>query len=161
MRRSLPYRIFSRSQRTPVFFKENILIRYLCLPCEVSGLLALVVIFLLFLLGGCGPVYRTVYTYQPPQDAQGMHCTMLCENIRMQCRTNETYRIQSCEDENRIAHLEYERCVVMEYDYCWDNWTMFCGMGNYKRCDTDYRLCYQNCGGQIFSREVCVSGCDR
>lgn len=127
-------------------------------PLTWAGILLL---SLLYLLSACGPVYRVEYTYQPPQDAMGTNCILLCENIKMQCRTNEKYRIQSCEDQNRIARLEYERCVAVGYDYCWDDWTMFCGMENYQRCDADYRQCYQNCGGQIFSREVCVSGCDR
>ncbi len=118
------------------------------------------VLLFVVLLAGCGPVYRTEYSYQPPQDPQGRNCLMQCENMRMQCRTNEDYRLRSCEDQNRIARLEYDNCMAMKYDRCRDNST-YCGSSDYERCDMDYRLCYQNCGGIISSREICVYGCEK
>lgn len=111
-------------------------------------------------LSGCGPVYKTVYSYRPPASPQGQICIMQCDNIKRQCYTHEDFRVRACEDENRIARLEYERCASMGYDRCWDR-SAFCNSGNYWYCDEEYRICYQNCGGFISSREICVSGCEK
>ncbi len=114
---------------------------------------------LLFLIG-CGPVYKTEYTYRPPQGPQALNCIMQCDNIKRQCYTNEDFSVRACEDENRIARLEYERCVSMKYDRCWDR-SYYCNSADYLYCDEEYRICYQNCGGLITSREICVSGCEK
>lgn len=111
-------------------------------------------------LAGCGPVYKTEYSYRPPQSPQGQACIMQCDNMKRQCYIYEDFRVRACEDENRIARLEYERCLSMNYDRCWDM-SSFCSSADYRHCDEEYRLCYQNCGGLITSREICVSGCEK
>lgn len=114
---------------------------------------------LLLFVSGCGPRYKTQYTYQPPASPEGKNCMLQCDNIKQQCRTNEDYRYRACESENRVARLEYSNCISEKRDHCFDR-SQFCGSRNYKRCDADYRICYQNCGGIVTSSLVCVSGCE-
>ncbi|MBU1231606.1 MAG: hypothetical protein KKC77_01880 [Proteobacteria bacterium] len=116
--------------------------------------------WLLLFLFGCGPVYKTEYTYRPPQSPQGQTCIMQCEKIKRHCYTNEEFRVRACEDENMIARLEYDRCISMNYERCWDR-SAYCNSANYEYCDEEYRICYQNCGGLVSGREICVSGCDK
>lgn len=125
---------------------------------NIAGMLSGLAAFLL--LVGCGPVYKTEYTYRPPQSPQGQTCIMQCDNIKRQCYIHEDFRVRACEDENRIARLEYERCLSMNYDRCWDL-SVFCSSADYAHCDEEYRICYQNCGGLVSSREICVSGCEK
>ncbi len=37
-------------------------------------------------LTGCGPVYKVVHDYEPPQTPQGMQCVRDCEQDRQNCR---------------------------------------------------------------------------
>ena len=55
------------------------------------------------LLAGCGPIYETQYTLQPPATPQEQMCVMQCEQIKNQCRNNEQLRYQNCENQNQYA----------------------------------------------------------
>ncbi len=111
------------------------------------------------LLAGCGPIYETQYTLQPPATQQGQMCVMQCEQIKNQCRNNEQLRYQNCESQNQYARLELQRCVNAGYSDCYDG-TIWCAGPEYDRCDAEHRGCFQNCGGAVFSEQVCIMGCN-
>ncbi|MBK1644778.1 hypothetical protein CKO25_08970 [Thiocapsa imhoffii] len=113
---------------------------------------------------GCGPVYRTQYSYQPPTDANGRQCITQCAAIRELCRaTMENRAAQERAVCQQTATLRYATCLATaksdaERNAC-TNRDACRVSANTDRCDSDYNQCYQNCGGLVESTQVCVSGC--
>ena len=115
------------------------------------------------LLGACGPIYDTQYRFTPPESGQGVSCIYQCENSKLQCRQLEEYRADDC---TRRAQYEAQRCEA-------DIWRQKgrapkwyeCGSSScspeYDRCETQYRSCYQSCGGRVDAQTVCVANCDQ
>lgn len=114
-----------------------------------------------YLLIGCGPVYRTQYTFDPPQDRDGRTCVLHCDNNKMQCEHMERMRHQHCEQR---ADWEQERCEYeLERKNKKEKWyscaRSSCSL-NLEPCERQYRLCYQNCGGEVVASEICVMNCE-
>ena len=113
------------------------------------------------ILGGCGPIYDTRYSYVPPGNPQGQTCVFQCENIKMQCEQLELMKAENCR--NR-ARLDEDRCKdnirrqgrepkpseCSQVDFC---------SADYDHCEERYRQCYQNCGGRVHAEQVCVFNC--
>lgn len=122
------------------------------------------VIALAIATAACGPVYRTTYDYIPPGDAAGKQCLNQCLQIFEMCRSTAENRASqeraSCQ---QSATLAYAACVAtaksdLERSRC--SSASSCNReADISHCNSEYRLCYQNCGGTVTSREVCVSGC--
>jgi len=110
-------------------------------------------------LAACGPIYQTQYAFTPPPTPEGRVCIMQCEQLRFQCRQNEDLKVQNCENQNRWARAEYERCKRSGRKDCHDG-TIWCS-SDYDRCDEQYRFCYQSCGGQVLATTVCVANCEK
>ena len=115
-------------------------------------------------LTGCGPVYQTDYSFTPPKTDSGRSCTYHCETVKQQCRQIEELRVDRCEDQNR---WESQRCEDELYrkkgrDSKWYE----CGStqsctADYEGCDSQYRACYESCGGRVDARTYCVSNCEK
>lgn len=125
---------------------------------------ALVPSLLLPLLVACGPIYRTDYSYIPPESASGRQCLNQCLGMQSMCRaTAENRASQSNAACQQSALLKYTTCLAtarsdQERGRC--SSSSYCNeSANYSRCDAEYRMCYQNCGGEVLSRQVCVMGC--
>jgi len=118
-------------------------------------------------LSGCGPLYQTKYTYTPPTTWQGRQCVNRCINHKSQCQARCRIETQQCRsnamEAARPQYRKYVRAqkrqgkaVVMslsdfaDTNSCNDS----CG------CMTDYRQCYNNCGGTVNSQQVCVAFCN-
>ncbi len=121
----------------------------------------LLIIFLLLFVSGCGPIYDTRYYYTPPQDPGAQSCIFQCENMKMQCEQLEMMKVENC---NQRARMDQDRCRENirrqgrepKSDEC--NYFSSCSPDN-ERCDAQYRICYQNCGGKVHAEEVCVFNC--
>jgi hypothetical protein len=126
----------------------------------------LLVICSVFLLSGCGPVYQTHYSYIPPHSWRGRRCINRCLADRSFCRSQCQTNAQSCEtNANLIAMPAYLSYVQQQnaanqpitnsvsdfadYSNCSDH----CG------CESSYRACFVNCGGQVFANTQCVAFC--
>lgn len=117
-----------------------------------------------FSLIACGPVYRTTYDYIPPADTSGKQCLNQCLSIRELCRSSAENRASqeraACQQNATFAYVacmataktDSERSRCSAHSSC-DR------AADTSSCDHEYRLCYQNCGGTVTSRQVCVSGC--
>jgi hypothetical protein len=119
----------------------------------------------LLLLAACAPEY----TYTPPATEQGRACVSGCQarqadcralqdrqsaQAQAQCAADRDQRQGQCEHDSQIEYdacLQYAKtdadrkgCKRKSCDQpaCWNG-------SNYGQCDTDYRACYQNCGGVI------------
>lgn len=111
---------------------------------------------------GCGPVYETQYTLTPPESAEGRACTFQCENSKSQCEQLEEIKQERCEER---AQLERERC---EWDFrrrgkepkWYDCGGSSCSSET-ERCETQYRRCFELCGGKVTATNVCVYGCQQ
>ncbi|MFH2122059.1 MAG: hypothetical protein ABIJ50_01040 [Pseudomonadota bacterium] len=122
-------------------------------------LLGLLILSVLPGIVGCGPMYQVHYAFTPPPTPEGRMCIMQCEQLRYQCRRNEDMNKQNCENQNRWARMEYERCKKSGYQDCYDG-RVWCPT-DYEHCDEEYRWCYQSCGGQVAASSVCVANCEQ
>ena len=101
----------------------------------------------------------TTYIFRPPVTDQGRFCVTQCAAIRETCNGNEIQRAEreksSCERSSDTAfyicmaqHLppdaEKDKAKNCEKQRrsCWSS-------PNTGRCDSDYRDCFVNCGGEI------------
>lgn len=125
---------------------------------------ALILLILTLGLAGCGPIYDTRYDLTPPSDEAGRFCTVECERLRLDCRRAEDRKYQNCQRDRQDAESAYQRCRNRYKDnpdkHCrYLSPTTYCASADYAACDADYRRCFQNCGGQVHSRQVCVFNC--
>ncbi|MDF1795543.1 MAG: hypothetical protein P1U63_03290 [Coxiellaceae bacterium] len=119
-------------------------------------------------LTGCGPIYKTSYTYQPPKSNKARRCVVACQRNRLLCEQNAQENYQRCEDRassaaeeayheyavnQRRTHQPVDRSVS---DFTQD-WS--CSSGN--RCAAMYRQCYSTCGGTVITHRVCTAFCDK
>jgi hypothetical protein len=86
-------------------------------------------------------------------------CIVQCEQMRLQCRQYEELKKQNCENQNQWARAEYERCKHSGAKDCYDG-TIWCST-DYDRCEEPYHICYQSCGGQVGTINVCVANCEQ
>lgn len=141
-------------------FQEKIIMRKSFHQKLFMTLSLFFIVFILFLTG-CGPIYDTRYHYTPPQDPQGMNCIFQCDNMKMQCEQLEMMRYENCM--NR-AKLEQDRCLDNIRRQNREPKKNECPLihscsQDTERCDVQYRICYQNCGGQVHAEQVCVFNC--
>lgn len=116
------------------------------------------------LLAACGPIYNTEYNYIPPADPESRACIAQCNGNKSQCHANADLRAQNerlrCDVD---ASIDYERCLGHAAN---DAARAQCvkrscsgGDANYSRCDDEFRICFQSCGGIVQSRQVCTFNC--
>jgi hypothetical protein len=123
---------------------------------------------LALLLIGCGPVYKTDYSFTPPKTDSGRACVFQCENNKLQCRQIVQLRHDSCEQQSETNYYLCESSKRYRYDSkgkqkCIENCYCYretCSE-EYEPCDEQYRGCYQTCGGEVSSRTYCVSNCEK
>lgn len=131
---------------------------------RMLGLLALIGTLILGLVG-CGPMYRTEYRYTPPASMEGRQCVVQCANIREVCRSGaDTRAAQNQSSCQQNVFMQYTSCMTTarsdeERAKCSNSTTHCQFTPDTSRCDSDYNICFQTCGGQVETRQVCVSGC--
>ncbi|MCB0358636.1 MAG: hypothetical protein KDD44_03345 [Bdellovibrionales bacterium] len=115
----------------------------------------------LVLLSACSPVYRTNYSFVPPEDPRGQACVFQCQTVKLQCEQLEKSENDRCVDR---AEYDYDRCEARndrrredKQDYCYRS---YCPGPNFDRCEDQYRSCYQSCGGTVNAHTQCVSFCE-
>jgi hypothetical protein len=101
----------------------------------------------LALLAGCaGPTYK----YAAPTTPMGQACTMNCSNLQAQCKQREDNNAQQCEWRKQQAQQSLDQCKANTDDAMKCNQQVpFCFPANYTQCDSQYRECYQGCGGTV------------
>lgn len=127
------------------------------------------VLFLcLFALTACGPMYKTKYRYSPPKDGRGKMCVMQCNNSKKLCtrlcQNQNANCISRARDDARFRYEQYvsrrkaagkptERDLDSFYN------PSVCSLQSCG-CDSDYRACYEMCGGKVESYRECVAFCN-
>ncbi|WP_168220338.1 hypothetical protein [Azospirillum thermophilum] len=131
--------------------------------------------FLLFavlaLLGACGPIYETQYSFIPPNSTEGRMCVGQCQQGRTICRQGCTLEQQACRNDAKTrAMMDYQAYVnrqtaekkpikksPSDFEQTWA-----CGNSSCEeRCESDYRGCFSSCGGQVIAQQVCTMFCDQ
>lgn len=122
----------------------------------------------LTLVSACGPIYKTTYTYDPPDAWSGRKCVNRClavqSRCKIACRRSNQACIANAQDEGAFRYRQYARkqrragkkIVLGPGDFtdtqaCHES----CG------CGTNYRECYLNCGGKVITHRRCVAFCPK
>ena len=129
--------------------------RIICFAIGVVGIL---------ILSGCAPRYQPRPSYTPPDSHMGRMCVANCQNSKNQCkqirqmqRNQSRMQIDQCE---KNAQINYRNCVNAGNVGCYRaDCSYLQNSVMTSDCQGDYDVCYQNCGGRIDWREVCVANC--
>ena len=114
-------------------------------------------IALVVLLASCGPITSSSYEFIPPQTYEGQMCVNNCLGLKNSCQQMCDIKDASCDFIKYVGegNSKHELASYMhESRYCSDN---FCD----NDCDSDFRLCYANCGGQVIENKSCVMFCPK
>ncbi|MEI6557994.1 MAG: hypothetical protein WCO00_06275 [Rhodospirillaceae bacterium] len=126
----------------------------------------------MLVVAGCGPIYETVYSYQPPRSPQGQMCAGQCQQISQYCKQNCRLQEDSCKsNSHREASHEFDRYVrerqrnhqeikkqVSDFDH---SYSCSSSSNCEASCGSDFRMCFTNCGGVVTSRQECTMFCDQ
>lgn len=114
-------------------------------------------------LSACGPIYDTQYSFIPPKNSQGRICIGNCDNLQMQCRHIEDMRVSQCEQQSRLDRDLCERELRLDEDRSakWYECTGISCTSDYTLCESQYRNCFQSCGGEVRAETRCVANCDQ
>ncbi len=105
-------------------------------------------------LGGCATTTGPkTYLYQPPTDTEGQKCILACKQSRALCKNTCNPGAKQCLLDAKKEHEQYvEKREVMgltapqtlkQFVQAKQCSPKQCG------CDTDYRSCYELCGGAV------------
>ncbi len=130
----------------------------------------LVCLFLaVIILSGCGPIYRTDYSYKPPKSSAGKMCISQClqnksfceescqvrnENCKMRAHEDALFQFEAYKREQLKNNQPIQRTVS---DF--DSSSYRCN--NSCDCTPSFNACYSACGGQVLENKVCVAFCDK
>ena len=136
---------------------------------ENSYKLMMLAFVLIFFACSCAPRYRTTYDFTPPTSEQGKTCVFQCENTKLQCEQLQEMKLQNCRDREDLkqqkcqdkAEKEYERCKAKGNQICFQAACPISECYKGTKCETQYRRCYQTCGGKVTSTRSCVANCEK
>jgi hypothetical protein len=101
----------------------------------------------LLALAGCATEH---WVYEPPQSSKGMACVEKCGTRQETCRTKAADAAASKQSEcERAAAADYNSCLKYskDRDKCYESGCY--ETADISLCETDYRACYQTCGGKV------------
>lgn len=142
--------------------------------------------FLAMLLSGCGPYYKTFTTYLPPQNDQGRHCALNCENQRLICQNDCDDTYQSCVREAQLEakadYLDAKEDYLDRKEHCVRRAHREDGKEDRRcrhlsepslfsyvhdshcrsecGCQETFDRCFEICGGRVVRETRCVSNCN-
>ena len=111
----------------------------------------------------CGPIYDTQYHYAPPKSYAGQACISQCEGGKYRCRSYQDREARDCE---RRSEYQAQICAMKIYDKKgrdpkWYECNTSSCSADYDLCDSEYRDCYESCGGRVTEQTVCIANCDQ
>jgi hypothetical protein len=131
----------------------------------------LLTILLALPVAACGPMYDTTYKYVPPGDRQGRSCVRDCQSDKQECdfRVERVTRQCEREDEDRAEHAfrQYKReraeaklpLKKTVRDFMRHNCSSRAS-NKEERCDANFNMCFESCGGDVIEERECVAFCD-
>ena len=120
------------------------------------------------ILTGCGPYYKTDYTFVPPESTSGKRCINGCLTNLQNCELQAQQNYQACLNRAReSAQASYAMYLVAQsadkhnkHIQTFDEFNSFRGNNCSELtsiCHNSYRECYQNCGGTVDATSVKVN----
>ena len=102
----------------------------------------------------CSPRYKTSYSFTTPPSAEGRSCINQCETIKVQCKQTAG---KKAEREILYEKEDYAECIRERRGHCADGslWIE----PDYSKCESNYRKCFESCGGKVTEITECVSNC--
>lgn len=123
----------------------------------------------MLMLAACGPVYTTDYQMVPPTSMEGKMCANNCLMAQQNCAQACASSTSQCEQNERLRaeneYLKYARDRRAEGKEVKRKESSFyagyqCdGDDCTERCESSYRLCHTNCGGQVIPHTYCSAFC--
>ncbi|MCW5198711.1 hypothetical protein VU06_03065 [Desulfobulbus sp. F3] len=96
------------------------------------------------------PECKPVYTFSPPGTYDGDECIRLCYRKRNKCIEDQRLQKETCEHYNRMARLEFGRCIASGANNCYNSvQNNDCSPPDLEQCETEFHYCYKSCGGFI------------
>ena len=120
------------------------------------------------LVTACGPVYETHYSYVSPKSWRGKQCVNRCLRDRSRCQSRCQRNNQSCRNTANLAampaYLSYVEQAKKNNDPVWKNVSDFADYSQCNSscdCESNYRQCFTNCGGDVIANTQCVAFCPK
>ncbi|MCI5167891.1 MAG: hypothetical protein D3903_17850 [Candidatus Electrothrix sp. GM3_4] len=87
-----------------------------------------------------------------PGDYAGDGCIKLCQRRGEKCQDDAQRRYESCKHFNKMAEIEFGRCVASGLLDCYNNISS-CPSAKkiIPKCEASYRDCYTSCGGMVLN----------
>ncbi len=111
-------------------------------------------IFCAISLTACGPITRVGYNYIPPEDPVGKKCVMKCHKKKRKCERKSEKKYQQCQSNNDYI-TEINKANKAMNSNAISSRTEYCSRYD---CDSDYKECFQLCGGRIETYTYQVDG---
>lgn len=125
-------------------------------------------VILILSLFGCGSIYQTIYSYQPPQTQEGKVCVSQCMQIKKTCQHICLLQDRNCRlTEHQAAYYRYTQYQasrtahglpverhINDFDQSYSKCFQSCS------CEVGFNQCYQKCGGTISEHKECTAFCD-
>jgi hypothetical protein len=59
---------------------------------------------------GCGPIYRTNYSFTPPKTPEGKVCASQCDSTQLHCKQMEDMIYETCQFRAKLARYYNNIC---------------------------------------------------
>jgi hypothetical protein len=112
---------------------------------------------------GCGPTMKTTYKYSLPYSAQGLDCTHSCKKRLADCRAKEDIRSLECKKRQREDSdvCKYQLRVEQGTSPRWYACSERDCISNYDRCESSFRSCFEDCGGDVTPVTEYIANCEQ
>jgi hypothetical protein len=127
---------------------------------------ATTIVFLIFFLQACSPVYKTNYIYHPVQSEKGRACANECIKNKQSCHRECLDLQRQCERDANMLGLASELVKIQAEDATYHS-TRTSLIAECQQhldkcelaCDQHHKLCHENCGGEVTIQSLCVKNC--
>jgi hypothetical protein len=134
----------------------------------IFTVISLAILAVTFLIAGCGPIYKTTYTYVPPKSYRARMCLNQCLSAKSQCAINCRMINQRCHANADYAaepayrtYMRQQRRQGKPALASLGSFADYSGCQANCSCAADYRQCYTNCGGKVIADTVCTAFCKK
>ena len=108
----------------------------------------------LFMVTSCGARYKISYKFTTPSSAEGKSCIHQCETKKVQCKKSADMK---ADREILYEKEDYQECLRERIGHCFDESLLI--EPDYSKCESNYRSCFERCGGKVTEVKDCVSNC--
>lgn len=105
---------------------------------------------------GCAPTYETYYEYKDIKSGEFANCVSYCKVAKDTC-------LQKCHRQQSMCgtHAKSDLIDGLSKPHADSTLNLYVQQCQESACDcdSDYRACYEMCGGKVIKKERCISNC--